>query len=134
MENGHCWDSGMPEFELRPAKSPISRGFEASCPNYEIERKVHRADEHDIHDGLEYFEFIRSACFTILLTFQRAKTEEAQACKTAMSERVCSATCPHCGALNTFPDWSSTQHMSAGNAAKVLWCVIRFSEPCSIGE
>jgi hypothetical protein len=27
----------------------------------------------------------------------------------AMAHGVCSATCPHCGTLNTFPGWSSMQ-------------------------
>ncbi len=86
---------------------PDLTGFEAYCENCKAFRLTHRADEVATVDGLPYSEFICSTCFSILLTFQRVKTEEAKASEIALAESVCSATCPHCGALNTFPGWSS---------------------------
>jgi hypothetical protein len=86
---------------------PDLSGFEAYCENCKTFRLAHRADEVDAVDGSPYSEFICSTCFAILLTFQRVKVEEAKASNMPLTESVGSATCPHCGALNTFPGWSS---------------------------
>ncbi len=87
---------------------PDLTGFEAYCENCKTFRHAHRADEVDAVDGTTYSEFLCSTCFTILLTFQRVKalgtTKEAKASE-MVGRAVCSETCPHCGALNTFPGW-----------------------------
>jgi hypothetical protein len=105
----------MPELEIvvpEVPELPHLTGFEAYCENCKEFRLTHRADEVDAVAGTPYSEFCCSTCFKILLTFQRvkavlSKTEEVQASEVAVAKSVCSATCPHCGALNTFPGWSS---------------------------
>jgi hypothetical protein len=55
---------------------PDLDGFEAYCPSCKTFRLAHRADERDADNGSEYFEFVCSACFTILLTFQKVAANE----------------------------------------------------------
>jgi hypothetical protein len=40
-----------------------------------VPRGARRADERDVRDGSEYFEFVCNTCHSILLTLQKLDTE-----------------------------------------------------------
>jgi ribosomal protein L40E len=58
---------------------------------------VERGDETDI---------VCNECSAVVRTVPTAEVVQTLL-QMAMAHGVCSATCPHCGALNTFPGWSS---------------------------
>src|SRR6266849_3973575 len=80
---------------------PDLDGWEAYCERCKAFREARRAQERDVGDGTEYFEFVCKTCHSILLTFQRLGMERPEN-KPAEMPAV-SARCPHCGDLNVFP-------------------------------
>jgi ribosomal protein L40E len=60
---------------------------------------VEHGDETDI---------VCNECAALVRTVPTAEAVQALL-QMAMAHGVCSATCSHCGALNTFPGWSSIQ-------------------------
>ena len=79
---------------------PDPEGWETYCEVCKAFREARRAQERDVGDGTEYFEFACNTCHSILLTFQRLGTESRSA---SLQIRAASARCPHCGDLNVFP-------------------------------
>ena len=58
---------------------PDLQGWEAYCEECKAFREARRAQERDVRDGTEYFEFVCNTCHSILLTFQRLGTESRSA-------------------------------------------------------
>src|SRR5713101_9346885 len=77
---------------------PDLDGWEAYCEECKAFREARRAQERDVGDGTEYFEFVCNTCHSILLTFQRLGTEKPE--RKPAEFRAASARCPHCGELN----------------------------------
>src|SRR5438128_12289419 len=57
---------------------PDLEGWEAYCEVCKAFREARRAQERDVGDGTEYFEFVCNTCHSILLTFQRFGTERPE--------------------------------------------------------
>ncbi len=96
---------------------PDLDGWEAYCEECKAFREARRAQERDVGDGTEYFEFVCNTCHSILLTFQRLGTEKPE--RKPAEFRAASARCPHCGELNVFPHFDQIlayvcQHCSQG--------------------
>src|SRR5258707_15360380 len=73
---------------------PNLEGWEAYCEECKAFREARRAQERDVGDGTEYFEFVCNTCYSILLTFQRLGTEKPESKPAEI--RAASARCPHC--------------------------------------
>ena len=56
----------------------------------------------------DYADIICNECETLVRTVPVAEVENTFR-ELARTDMICSAPCPHCGALNSFPGWSSIQ-------------------------
>jgi hypothetical protein len=79
---------------------PDLDGWEVYCEDCKAFREARRTQNHDVSDGIEYFEFVCNTCHSILLTFQRLGTQSAEA---KPARPILTARCPHCRELNIFP-------------------------------
>jgi len=55
---------------------PDLSGWEAYCDTCGTFRQMRRAQERDVSDRSEYFEFVRTVCHSIAFTIQRANAAE----------------------------------------------------------